>query len=141
MYTLPSVNDVYEFARELFVKAQVRSVSVLSSRQYVSVLVTAECCSPCSQLSAECIIVSLVYAERLMENAGVLLLVNNWRSILLCSMLLASKVHQSALPIAGWPRNSTSMSVTAPGVARPELVERGVFHRVPAVLARFHQRT
>jgi hypothetical protein len=51
-------------------------------------------CVLCLQLGAECIIVSLVYVERLMETAGVVLLVNNWRTILLCALLLASKVWQ-----------------------------------------------
>lgn len=67
VYSLPTTQEVYDFARELFLKAQ---------------------------LGAECIIVSLVYIERLMETAGVVLLVNNWRTIVLCALLLASKVWQ-----------------------------------------------
>lgn len=44
------------------------------------------------QLSAECSIVSLIYVERLMKQAKVTLLAVNWRPILLCGMLMASKV-------------------------------------------------
>ena len=46
------------------------------------------------QLSAECSIVCLIYVERLMEMANVPLLATTWRSVLLCGMLLASKVWQ-----------------------------------------------
>ncbi len=46
------------------------------------------------QLSAECSIVCLIYVERLMEMANVPLLSSTWRSVLLCGMLLASKVWQ-----------------------------------------------
>jgi hypothetical protein len=53
---------------------------------------SAWCVCVTAQLSAECVIVCLVYTERLMELAGVLLLVNNWRTIVLCALLLASKV-------------------------------------------------
>ena len=41
----------------------------------------------------------LVYVERLMENANVLLLSNTWRPCLLCGLLLASKVWQD---ISSW---------------------------------------
>jgi len=38
--------------------------------------------------------VCLVYVERLMETANVPLVSQNWRPILLCGLLLASKVWQ-----------------------------------------------
>lgn len=63
----PPLSEVHEFLRTLFVKAQ---------------------------LSAECSIVCLIYVERLMENANVPLVRQNWRPILLCGLLLASKVWQ-----------------------------------------------
>lgn len=66
-YPTPSAEEIYTFARHLFTTAQ---------------------------LSAECSIVCLVYVERLMEIAGLLLLGTNWRPILLCGMLMASKVWQ-----------------------------------------------
>ena len=46
------------------------------------------------QLSAECSVVCLIYVERLMENAGIEILASNWRPIMLCGLLLASKVWQ-----------------------------------------------
>lgn len=44
-------------------------------------------------LSSECAIVSLIYLERLMQN-HVPLMASTWRPIVLCSLLLASKVWQ-----------------------------------------------
>lgn len=66
-YPIPTVNAIYKFARHLFIKAQ---------------------------LSAECSIVCLVYVERLMKKGGLLLLSTNWRPVLLCGLLLASKLWQ-----------------------------------------------
>ena len=71
---MPTVNAIYQFARHLFIKAQ---------------------------LSAECSIVCLVYVERLMKNAGLLLLSTNWRPVLLCGLLLASKVRTCHTPGGG----------------------------------------
>ena len=68
----PSLADVYDFLVKLFNKAH---------------------------LSSECSIVCLIYVERLMDKGKVSLLRNNWRPILLCSMLLASKVWQDC---ASW---------------------------------------
>ncbi|CAN0488955.1 unnamed protein product, partial [Phaeothamnion confervicola] len=62
---MPKVDTIYEFIRTLFNKA-------------------------C--LSSECSIVCLIYVERLMEVASVPLLRTTWRPILLCGLLLASKV-------------------------------------------------
>lgn len=89
-YSLPTTQEVYDFARELFLKAQVTCGLLVT-------FVLSEASASTEffvQLGAECIIVSLVYVERLMETAGVVLLVNNWRTILLCALLLASKVWQ-----------------------------------------------
>jgi len=66
-YTLPDLNDVHEFISTLFVKAQ---------------------------LSSECSIVCLIYVERLMEQAHVPINGKTWRPLLLCGLLLASKVWQ-----------------------------------------------
>jgi hypothetical protein len=66
-YTLPTVNEIYVFIRDLFVKAH---------------------------LSAECSIVCLIYCERLMETAHVPIMGETWRPCLLCGLLLASKVWQ-----------------------------------------------
>mmetsp|Transcript_14311 Transcript_14311/g.18789 ORF Transcript_14311/g.18789 Transcript_14311/m.18789 type:complete len:517 (+) Transcript_14311:191-1741(+) len=66
-YDIPNVEKIYGFLRHLFVEAQ---------------------------LSSECCVICLVYVERLMERAGVELLARNWHPILLCGMLLASKVWQ-----------------------------------------------
>lgn len=66
-YTVPTVNEIYVFIRDLFVKAN---------------------------LSAECSIVCLIYCERLMEQAHVPLMAETWKPCLLCGLLLASKVWQ-----------------------------------------------
>lgn len=66
-YDIPSEQEIYEFAHQLF-----KSV----------------------QLSSECSIVCLIYIERLMETAKVPLLGTTWRPILLAGLLLASKVWQ-----------------------------------------------
>ncbi|KAJ1451202.1 hypothetical protein M885DRAFT_499715 [Pelagophyceae sp. CCMP2097] len=71
-YAMPSMRDIYSFLSTLFVRAH---------------------------LSSECSIVCLIYVERLMEKANVPLLRATWRPILLCSMLLASKVWQDC---ASW---------------------------------------
>lgn len=63
----PTLSDVHTFISDLFIKAQ---------------------------LSAECSIVCLIYVERLMENANVPLVSTTWRPVLLCGLLLASKVWQ-----------------------------------------------
>ena len=39
--------------------------------------------------------VCLIYVERLMETANVPLLAGNWKPVLLCGLLLASKVIRS----------------------------------------------
>mmetsp|Transcript_12768 Transcript_12768/g.12416 ORF Transcript_12768/g.12416 Transcript_12768/m.12416 type:complete len:243 (-) Transcript_12768:97-825(-) len=66
-WNTPSLSEVYTFLWDLFVEAR---------------------------LSAECSIVCLIYVERLMENASVPLVATTWRPILLCGLLLASKVWQ-----------------------------------------------
>lgn len=63
---VPSVDEIFRFCKHLFNQAQ---------------------------LSAECSIVCLIYIERLMEQAGVPLLVASWKPIVLCGLLLASKVQ------------------------------------------------
>ena len=66
-YTIPMEDEIYEFAHRLF-----KSV----------------------QLSSECSIVCLIYVERLMEIAKVPLMAHTWRPIVMCGLLLASKVWQ-----------------------------------------------
>ena len=56
---------------------------------------------------------SLVYVERLMEQAGVILLATNWRPILLCGLLLASKARATAGVV---PR---PLALCPPARARP----------------------
>jgi len=51
------------------------------------------------QLSNECSIVCLIYVERLMERANVPMMAKTWRPIVLCGLLLASKVWQD---LSGW---------------------------------------
>jgi len=46
----------------------------------------------CAEIPAECLIVSLVYMERLIATAGCPILVTSWRPILLASLILAQKV-------------------------------------------------
>ncbi|KAG5178816.1 hypothetical protein JKP88DRAFT_264538 [Tribonema minus] len=65
--TAPSVEAIYEFIRTLFNRA-------------------------C--LSSECSLVCLIYIERLMEVAAVPLLATTWKPVVLCGLLLASKVWQ-----------------------------------------------
>lgn len=64
---VPTVDEIYRFCRHLFYRAQ---------------------------LSPECSIVCLIYIERLMERADLLLLARNWKPIVMCGLLLASKVWQ-----------------------------------------------
>ena len=71
-YETPTMVDIYTFLSTLFIRAH---------------------------LSSECSIVCLIYVERLMEKANVPLLAATWRPILLCAMLLASKVWQDC---ASW---------------------------------------
>jgi hypothetical protein len=66
-FEIPSENEIYEFAHQLFKAVQ---------------------------LSSECSIVCLIYVERLMEASKVPLLASTWRPIFLCGLLLASKVWQ-----------------------------------------------
>lgn len=66
-YKIPTADDIYEFAHQLF--AQV-------------------------QLSSECSIICLIYVERLMESAKVPVLARTWKPIFMCGLLLASKVWQ-----------------------------------------------
>lgn len=63
---VPSVDEIFRFCKNLFNKAQ---------------------------LSAECTIVCLIYIERLMEQANIPLLAVTWKPIVLCGLLLASKVR------------------------------------------------
>ena len=66
-YTVPTLTEVHTFLRTLFGEAQ---------------------------LSAECSIVCLIYVERLMEQANVPLMSKTWRPVVMCGLLLASKVWQ-----------------------------------------------
>ena len=66
-YHIPALEEVHTFLSDLFTKAQ---------------------------LSAECSIVCLIYVERLMEIANVPLLSTTWKTVMLCGMLMASKVWQ-----------------------------------------------
>ena len=79
------MRDIYDFMSALFLKAH---------------------------LSSECSVVCLIYVERLMEKAHVPFDDRTWRPVLLCSMLLASKVWQGL-----------------------RLVERRIFRRLPPVRA------
>jgi len=67
VYEVPSAAEIFDFMHRLF-----RTV----------------------QLSSECSIVCLIYVERLMENAKVPLTSTTWRPIVMCGLLLASKVWQ-----------------------------------------------
>lgn len=66
-HTTPTVDEIYDFAHQLFKKVQ---------------------------LSSECSIVCLIYVEKLMADAKVPLVAETWRPIFLCGLLLASKVWQ-----------------------------------------------
>ena len=66
-YKIPSADDIYEFGHQLFNQVQ---------------------------LSSECSIICLIYVERLMEVAKVPVMAKTWRPILMCGLLLASKVWQ-----------------------------------------------
>ncbi|KAM3570432.1 hypothetical protein VYU27_007510 [Nannochloropsis oceanica] len=66
-YHLPALDEIYHFLRTLFKKAA---------------------------LSSECAIVCLIYVERLMQVAHIPLVAITWRPIVLCGLLLASKVWQ-----------------------------------------------
>jgi len=47
-----------------------------------------------ANLTAGCSVICLIYVERLMNRTGLYLLRRNWRPIMLCSMLVASKMWQ-----------------------------------------------
>ena len=64
---IPNVGEIFEFMYKLFGRVQ---------------------------LSSECSIVCLIYVERLMERANVPLMAKTWRPVVLCGLLLASKVWQ-----------------------------------------------
>jgi len=66
-FDIPTEEEIYEFAHQLFKTVQ---------------------------LSSECSIVCLIYIERLMEISKVPLLASTWRPIFMCGLLLASKVWQ-----------------------------------------------
>jgi len=66
-HQIPSENEIYEFALQLFDTVQ---------------------------LSSECSIVCLIYVERLMEAGQVPLMACTWRPVFMCGLLLASKVWQ-----------------------------------------------
>lgn len=72
--TSPTLNEVFLFMYDLFIKAD---------------------------LSSECSIVCLIYVERLMELGNVPLVGATWKSCVLCALLLASKVWQD---IGSWNR-------------------------------------
>jgi hypothetical protein len=86
-FEIPTVEHIYRFAKHLFTNAQ---------------------------LSSECTIVCLVYVERLMERGNIGLLATNWRPILLCGLLLASKVWQD---LSSW--NVEFRSPPPPPTPRP----------------------
>eukprot|EP00941_MAST-03F_sp_MAST-3F-sp1_P006376 g6376.t1 len=71
-HKIPDAKMVYEFMRKLFVNAR---------------------------LSAECSVVCLIYVERLMKLSGLRLYRYNWRPVMLCGLLLASKIWQD---MAAW---------------------------------------
>eukprot|EP01029_Cantina_marsupialis_P020011 TRINITY_DN4662_c0_g1_i1.p1 TRINITY_DN4662_c0_g1~~TRINITY_DN4662_c0_g1_i1.p1 ORF type:complete len:287 (-),score=56.17 TRINITY_DN4662_c0_g1_i1:161-1021(-) len=66
-FAMPTVEDIYQFIHLLFVK---------------------------NELSTECSIICLIYVERLMNKVDLVVMKKNWRTIMICGMLLASKVWQ-----------------------------------------------
>ena len=66
-FAVPETSEIYDFMYQLFRKVQ---------------------------LSSECSVVCLIYVERLMERGNVPLMAKTWRPILMCGLLLASKVWQ-----------------------------------------------
>lgn len=108
-YASPSMEDVYDFLSTLFVRAH---------------------------LSSECSVVCLIYVERLMDKGRVSLLAATWRPILLCSMLMASKVWQDSASwcaVVGGRISESGSPLT--------MQEHRVFRRLPPVLARLDQQT
>jgi hypothetical protein len=61
----PSVDNIYEFIRNMY---------------------------DCALFSAECFIMSLVYVNRMLSTTGSPLIAENWRPVILCSLLVAQKV-------------------------------------------------
>jgi hypothetical protein len=45
-----------------------------------------------AELTVECVIIALIYTERLLERTGIALQACNWSRIFVCSTLLAAKV-------------------------------------------------
>ncbi|KAA0162533.1 hypothetical protein FNF27_08049 [Cafeteria roenbergensis] len=76
-----------------------------------------------AELSPECSVIALIYAERLMATAGVTLLACNWRPVLVASLLLASKVWQD---LSTWNAEFTDILAEWPLAGINELERRFV---------------
>jgi hypothetical protein len=94
---IPSVEEIFRFCKNLFNRAQ---------------------------LSAECTIVCLIYIERLMERAHIPLLGSSWKPIVLCGLLLASKVRRIEQRNTPITRKIACMisSYPPPGINRKKLL-------------------
>jgi len=88
-YTIPSLDEVAKFYRDIFVKAQ---------------------------MEADCIIMSLIYVERLVKitNGDLRPRASNWRSLLFSCMVLSSKVWDD---LSMW--NADFSQSCPPGVSFP----------------------
>jgi hypothetical protein len=98
---VPSLATVQEFFTYLFSKSQV-GVTCIGVVSVVSLYNFVYYCDTCyiphttsaSQLESDCIIIALIYCERLVkETKGRLCIVHdNWRSVLFACLVMASKV-------------------------------------------------
>lgn len=90
--TSPSLQDIHTFLSDLFTKALLSAECSIGKETLHGIRL---CGQIPIHLSCICFyVVCLIYVERLMEVAFVPLVSSNWRPILLCGLLLASKVWQ-----------------------------------------------
>lgn len=83
----------------------------------------------CARIPAECLIVSLVYIERLITVSGCPMLVTSWRPILLSSLILAQKVRH-------YPKLLLALALLLSPVLIPPSPPRSVLRALPTGLGR-----
>lgn len=88
----PNLNEIHDFLSKLFVYANLSPECSIGLAFHIFVCII--CFIFRSIIFLLCLIVCLIYVERLMENGNVPLVASTWRPCILCGLLLASKVWQ-----------------------------------------------